>query len=173
MKKNILLALLSGALLASAWVTYGFTALIFTALIPLLLMEAPYQTQGVCTLLSSIPHLEYPHYLVDMVFYPNRSCFRYFGKYATDDSYFFPLSYCCQTYESQGVAHLLSSDMAFVWEISPHLGCFLALAQFGQRFLWASYVDTMVRIYGDFWRYTMGVDCEYHLIFSYWKLSYD
>ena len=40
MKKNILLALLSGALLASAWVTYGFTALIFTALIPLLLMEA-------------------------------------------------------------------------------------------------------------------------------------
>ena len=40
MKKNILLALLSGSLLASAWVTYGFTALIFTALIPLLLMEA-------------------------------------------------------------------------------------------------------------------------------------
>ncbi|GJH41023.1 apolipoprotein N-acyltransferase [Capnocytophaga sp. HP1101] len=40
MKKNILLALLSGALLASAWVTYGITILIFIALVPLLLMEA-------------------------------------------------------------------------------------------------------------------------------------
>lgn len=40
MKKNILLALLSGALLACAWVTYGITALIFIALVPLLLMEA-------------------------------------------------------------------------------------------------------------------------------------
>lgn len=39
MKKNILLALLSGSLLAGAWVTYGFTALIFIALVPLLLME--------------------------------------------------------------------------------------------------------------------------------------
>ena len=39
MKKYILLALLSGALLACAWVTYGITALIFIALVPLLLME--------------------------------------------------------------------------------------------------------------------------------------
>ena len=38
----------------------------------------------------------------------------YSGKYATDDPYFLPLSYCSQTNEPQSVAHLLSSDMAFV-----------------------------------------------------------
>lgn len=45
MKKNILLALLSGNLLAGAWVTYGFTALIFIALVPLLLMELRVRTR--------------------------------------------------------------------------------------------------------------------------------
>ena len=45
MKKNILLALLSGGLLAGAWVTYGFTALIFIALVPLLLMELRVRTR--------------------------------------------------------------------------------------------------------------------------------
>lgn len=40
MKKSVLLSILSGALLAGSWVTYGFAALIFIALVPLLLVEA-------------------------------------------------------------------------------------------------------------------------------------
>ncbi|GIJ96349.1 apolipoprotein N-acyltransferase [Capnocytophaga stomatis] len=39
MKKNLLLAILSGFLLALSWPTYGFTALIFIAFVPLLLAE--------------------------------------------------------------------------------------------------------------------------------------
>ena len=115
MKKNILLALLSGALLACAWVTYGITALIFIALVPLLLMEArlpTYQTQGVCTLLFGFSHLEYPYHLVDMVLYSNRSNFCYFGKHSLDDTHFLPLSYRSETYEPQSVARFFSSDMA-------------------------------------------------------------
>lgn len=39
MKKNLLLALLSGILLGLAWPTYGFSLLLFIALIPLLFVE--------------------------------------------------------------------------------------------------------------------------------------
>ncbi|MDO4229785.1 MAG: apolipoprotein N-acyltransferase, partial [Capnocytophaga sp.] len=39
MKKNILLALLSGILLAISWPTYGFAIFIFTAFVPLLFAE--------------------------------------------------------------------------------------------------------------------------------------
>ena len=39
MKKIILLSILSGALLAASWPTYGITALVFIALVPLLLAE--------------------------------------------------------------------------------------------------------------------------------------
>ncbi len=39
MKKNILLALLSGLLLAISWPTYGFAIFIFTAFVPLLVAE--------------------------------------------------------------------------------------------------------------------------------------
>lgn len=49
MKKNILLALLSGALLAAAWPTYGFAALLFVAFVPLLWAEARIRQQGLHT----------------------------------------------------------------------------------------------------------------------------
>ncbi|MFK8274222.1 apolipoprotein N-acyltransferase [Capnocytophaga cynodegmi] len=39
MKKNLLLAIVSGLLLAFSWPTYGFTILIFVAFVPLLLAE--------------------------------------------------------------------------------------------------------------------------------------
>jgi len=46
MSKNYLLALLSGLLLAFAWPTYGFTWLIFIALVPLLLAEKAIREQS-------------------------------------------------------------------------------------------------------------------------------
>ena len=152
MKKNILLALLSGSLLASAWVTYGFTALIFTALIPLLLMEARIRRDYRHTK-RKVFALSYLAFLTWNI--PTT----WWIWYSTQIGAVFAI-----------LANTLLMTLTFFLyhiEISPHLGCFLALAQFRQRFLRASYVDTMVRIYGDFWRYTMGVDCEYHLIFSY------
>ena len=112
MKKNILLALLSGALLACAWVTYGITALIFIALVPLLLMEARIRRDYQHTKRKVFSHLEYPHHLVDMVLYPNRSNFCYFGKHSLDDTHFLPLPYRSETYEPQSVARFFSSNMA-------------------------------------------------------------
>jgi apolipoprotein N-acyltransferase len=39
MKKNILLAILSGVLFSIAWPTYGFPLFLFFAFVPLLLIE--------------------------------------------------------------------------------------------------------------------------------------
>ena len=53
MKKNILLATLTGLLLAAAWPTYGCSLLVFVAFVPLLMAEKAIREQKSWTKLQT------------------------------------------------------------------------------------------------------------------------